>query len=371
VLLDVEGTTTALSFVRDRLFPLARRGLRELVETRRDEPVVGGLLEEALRIAEGEGAAGETSSDPASLLERWMDADRKLTPLKTLQGMLWEDRYRSGELVGHVYDDVPGALGAWRARGLRIFVFSSGSVLAQRSLFAHTAAGDLTGLIDGWFDTAVGAKDDPESYRAIARHLGFAPEEIVFLSDSEVELDAAADVGVHTVAVDRAERRLGAHPVAVRLDALPFPLANVPWDSGSLRAAAVDGARAADLRADLAALARRCHARGWVDATSGNFSARVDACRIAITRSGLDKGRARPADLVFVEIDGVVGVGGAGVPAGAVGSPPPSAETPLHLALYRWSPLIGAVAHTHSRISTAIHGRLRTTPTGLSGPTVA
>ena len=336
VLLDVEGTTTSISFVRERLFPLARHGLRAFVRTRAGEPAVAALLEEVTRLAREEGSAQASAIDPLDVLERWMDADRKVTPLKALQGLLWEEAYRAGTLLGHVYDDVPGALRAWRARGLRLLVFSSGSVQAQRSLFAHTAAGDLTTLFEGWFDTNVGPKTDPASYAEIARRQDLAPAEILFLSDSEAELDAAHAAGLRTVAVDRGERRLGAHPLATRLDALPFPPPSEHAGGDALWAA----------KAGVAALARRCHARGWAEATSGNFSARLADGRIAVTRSGLDKEGATPADVLLVDREGL------SLEAGR-----PSAETPLHCALYRWSDGIGAVAHTHSLAATVVSRR--------------
>ena len=132
-----------------------------------------------------------------------MDEDRKSTGLKAVQGLLWEEGYRSGALRAHVFADVPAAFARWRAAGLAIYVFSSGSVLAQRLLFAHSEAGDLSGLLDGHFDTTTGPKREPAAYRAIAREIGLAPEAVLFLSDVPAELDAARAAGMRTGLLER------------------------------------------------------------------------------------------------------------------------------------------------------------------------
>jgi enolase-phosphatase E1 len=132
-----------------------------------------------------------------------MDEDRKATPLKTLQGWIWRDGYVTGELRGHVYDDAVAALRAWHARGIALFVYSSGSVAAQRLLFGHTPFGDLTPLFSGYFDTTVGGKLEPRSYEAIARAIELSPRDILFLSDHKGELDAARAAGLATLWVDR------------------------------------------------------------------------------------------------------------------------------------------------------------------------
>ncbi|MFD9240516.1 acireductone synthase, partial [Streptomyces sp. NPDC059556] len=139
-----------------------------------------------------------------ALLEQWADADVKAAPLKTLQGLIWSGGYAAGELHGHVYPDVPPALECWRTRGTGRFIYSSGSVAAQRDWFGHTAHGDLRPLLDGYFDlTTTGPKADADSYRAIAAELGHAPADLLFVSDVGTELDAAAEAGWQTVAVRR------------------------------------------------------------------------------------------------------------------------------------------------------------------------
>ncbi|HEX9810942.1 MAG TPA: acireductone synthase [Burkholderiales bacterium] len=194
ILTDIEGTTSSLSFVKDVLFPYARARLPEFVRAHADDPEVRRILADVRREA---GAA----LDDNVLIERmlrWIDEDRKLTPLKALQGLIWEAGYRNGELIGHIYDDANDALHRWHDRGLRLYVFSSGSVKAQKLLFGHTEKGDLQPLFEGYFDTTVGAKRDSAAYRRIADTIGIEPVEILFLSDVTEELDAARAAGMKT-----------------------------------------------------------------------------------------------------------------------------------------------------------------------------
>lgn len=328
ILLDIEGTTSSLEFVRDVLFPYAREHLASFIAERRGDPEVDAQLAETERLLRAEGASG---SDALPALARWMAEDRKVTPLKALQGLLWEAAFQRGAFVAHVYPDVAPALRLFRERGLGIHVYSSGSVRAQRTFFRHSAAGDLTAFIDGWFDTESGSKLEPTSYRAIAEAIGLAPGEIAFLSDSRAELDAARGAGLVTFGVLRS-LALADHPTVARFDELP--LAQREPDAG-------DAARAQVIE-----LAHHCHARGWALATSGNFSVRVSRERFAITASGIDKGRVTPSGVLLVGLDG------APLEPGS-----PSAETPLHAALYRSSTAIAAVAHTHSVAATVLSRR--------------
>jgi enolase-phosphatase E1 len=220
VLTDIEGTTSSLSFVKDALFPYARAHLPEFVRTRAADPDVKILLADARR------ESGTALDDRAlvGLLQRWIDEDRKITPLKALQGLIWEAGYGSGELRGHIYDDAYRALHAWHERGLRLYVFSSGSVKAQQLLFGHTERGDLRPLFSGYFDTTVGAKRDPTAYRRIAETIGFAPAEILFLSDVVEELDAARAAGMPTYWLVRAPDTTirDGHRVARDFDEIQF-----------------------------------------------------------------------------------------------------------------------------------------------------
>jgi len=221
VLLDIEGTTTSLSFVHDILFPYAAAHLADFVRRHRDDPEVARLLADARAYAGGD-------LDDEALIERmlaWIEADQKITPLKALQGMIWENGYREGHFHGHLYPDVAPALRRWQAAGLRLYVFSSGSVHAQKLLFGHTEAGDLNPLFSGYFDTRIGGKRDADSYRRIAAEIGCAPEEILFLSDRPEELDAAAQVRLATGAVlrDGVQGPFVAHPTAADFDRLGLP----------------------------------------------------------------------------------------------------------------------------------------------------
>lgn len=220
IVTDIEGTTSSLSFVKDVLFPYARRHLADFVRTHGGDPEVRRLLDDV------GAAAGRPLADAEAVAEllRWMDEDRKATPLKALQGLIWEEGYRRGEFTGHVYEDAVRRLREWHERGLRLYVYSSGSVHAQQLLFGHTAYGDLTPLFSGWFDTGVGAKQDIGSYRRIAREIGLPPQAILFLSDVPAELDAAAAAGMATcwLARDGAASGISVHAAARDFDQVPL-----------------------------------------------------------------------------------------------------------------------------------------------------
>jgi enolase-phosphatase E1 len=206
IVTDIEGTTTSLSFVKDVLFPFARRELRSWLAAHAGEPRVRAELDAVQSLEPG---------DPVATLERWIDEDRKATPLKALQGWIWADGYANGELRGHVYDDVTPVLRTWRERGLRLFVYSSGSVVAQKLLFGHSVHGDLAPLFEGFFDTTTGPKVEAESYRRIAASIGLAPGEVLFLSDAQRELDAAREAGLRTTGFEReGTAPVGGHPLA-------------------------------------------------------------------------------------------------------------------------------------------------------------
>jgi enolase-phosphatase E1 len=207
ILLDIEGTTTPVTFVTAVLFPYARRHLRGHLERHAGEPEYGDILER-LR-AEHDFAARDEAvpewidAPPAARVDSavafvgWlMDRDRKSTGLKELQGRIWEAGYHRGELIGEVFSDVRPALERWRDCGLSVGIFSSGSVLAQQLLFRYSSAGDLTGLLQWHFDTHIGAKIEPESYRRIAEIVGVPAATLLFLSDVLRELDAARTAGV-------------------------------------------------------------------------------------------------------------------------------------------------------------------------------
>ena len=201
ILTDIEGTTSSIRFVHDVLFPYARRALPGFVaDYRNDEQVRLWLIQVGEEIGTG-------PDDPrvVQTLIDWIDADRKHTALKALQGMIWAHGYGAGEFQAHVYDEVPDCLRAWKAAGLALYVYSSGSVPAQKLFFGFSEGGDLTPLISGWFDTEVGGKREADSYRTIVQRIGREPGDILFLSDVVEELDAAREAGLGTVLLDRRE----------------------------------------------------------------------------------------------------------------------------------------------------------------------
>jgi enolase-phosphatase E1 len=176
ILTDIEGTTSSLSFVHDTLFPYARARLPDYVAKH------GGDLSQLLA---------------------WMDADAKVTELKDIQGRIWAQGYAAGELTGHVYADAAEALRQWHSDGLKLAVFSSGSVAAQKLIFGHSDQGDLSPLFSGWFDTTTGPKREAMSYLMIADALGVSPADMLFLSDITAETDAAKAAGMRAMLIDR------------------------------------------------------------------------------------------------------------------------------------------------------------------------
>jgi len=221
ILLDIEGTTTPIDFVYKTLFPFARARVKDFLSRNFDALEIQTDLAQ-LR-AEHSADVSQGLNPPAleceSSVERlestvayihWlMDRDRKSTPLKSIQGRIWQEGYRAGELLGQVFDDAPPAFARWRRQNKLICIYSSGSALAQKLLFAHTTAGDLSDYICRYFDTTIGHKIDPDSYRRIAEELRLAPAEAVFISDAVAELDAARAAGMETVLA----LRPGNHPV--------------------------------------------------------------------------------------------------------------------------------------------------------------
>lgn len=194
VVTDIEGTTSSLSFVKDVLFPYSRERIEPFVRAHASDPAVANLLNDVRREA---GRPLNTEELIAQLIT-WIDEDRKATSLKALQGLIWEHGFKAGDFRGHVYPDALARLRAWAARGIPLYVFSSGSVKAQKLLFGYSEHGDLTPLFAGYFDTTIGPKKERASYRRIAAAIGLPPSEILFLSDIREELDAARAAGMQT-----------------------------------------------------------------------------------------------------------------------------------------------------------------------------
>ena len=200
VLLDIEGTTTPIEFVHHVLFPYARARVRDFLQSHASDEGVREDIELLRREYAAERPAELPSWNAESFVYWLMDRDRKSTGLKSLQGKIWEAGYRAGELKGkgEVYADVRPALARWHDAGKRIAIFSSGSVQAQRNLFANTTAGDLSAFLSGYFDTTTGPKRESRSYQRIAGELRCRPEDVLFVSDVSAELDAAREAGMRT-----------------------------------------------------------------------------------------------------------------------------------------------------------------------------
>jgi len=204
ILLDIEGTTLPISFVKDVLFPYSDKVMPSLLQEQAENPLV--------KVALADIEAANPGCDPVAQLHDWTVRDEKVAPLKSLQGLAWKSGFESGDLKARLYPDVPPALKAWHAAGLRLAVYSSGSASAQRLLYGYSDAGDLTDLFEAFYDLDVGGKKIAESYRQIALRAGVAPEQILFLSDIGAELDAAAEAGLRTCQLVRAEDGTKPHP---------------------------------------------------------------------------------------------------------------------------------------------------------------
>ena len=200
IVTDIEGTTSSIAFVHQVLFPYARDNFPGFVASHGGEPAVRAELDAAKREA---GDAAMSDQAVVAVLLRWIAEDRKTTSLKALQGMIWAEGYRAGGFQGHVYDDAAAALRQWHGAGKALYVYSSGSVAAQKQIFGHTKFGDLTPLFRGYFDTTTGPKKEPDSYRKIAQAIGVAVSRVLFLSDSSDEIAAARAAGLQTVQLCR------------------------------------------------------------------------------------------------------------------------------------------------------------------------
>jgi len=199
IVTDIEGTTSSLSFVKDVLFPYARLHMAEFVRQHADEAEVKALLQEVCDVVEQQLDLEQVTA----LLVQWIDEDQKLTPLKALQGMIWQAGYKSVDFTGHVYKDAADKLHDWHEQGIKLYVFSSGSVKAQQLIFTYSNFGDLTPLFSGYFDTRIGPKREVQAYARIAESIALPAAEILFLSDIEQELDAASEAGMHTLQLVR------------------------------------------------------------------------------------------------------------------------------------------------------------------------
>jgi enolase-phosphatase E1 len=221
IVTDIEGTTSSIGFVKTVLFPYAENALPAFVRAHLSEPAVAAALDQTA--AESGIARDDIDALIAQLLD-WSRADRKITPLKTLQGLIWRTGYAQGDYRAHIYTDAAAQLRAWHAAGIPLYVYSSGSIAAQQLFFRYSEAGDLTALFSGHFDTTIGGKREVDSYRRIAQAIGREPQRLLFLSDVVEELDAAHAAGFQTCWLQRPEDGFAelqphrVHPAVRRFD---------------------------------------------------------------------------------------------------------------------------------------------------------
>jgi enolase-phosphatase E1 len=199
ILMDIEGTTTDIEFVHRILFPYSEERMPTFVKQHLDNKDVREAFDSVKKTVLDEDGLILNDDQAIEMLIRWIVDDRKHTALKQLQGMIWQYGFEQGDYQGHVYPDVPPALAQWKEQGIGLGIYSSGSVQAQKLLFGHSVAGDLTPYFSHYFDTTTGAKRDAASYQKIAETLRLKPETILFLSDIEAELDAASQAGFQVI----------------------------------------------------------------------------------------------------------------------------------------------------------------------------
>lgn len=199
ILLDIEGTIAPISFVKEVLFPFSKERMEEFVKENKDKPEIKQIIEEVKKI-EGKELSLE---EVIETFKRWIDEDRKITPLKDIQGYIWEEGFKTGSLKAPVYEDAYKKMLQWKEKGIPMYIYSSGSVKAQKLFFGHTEYGNILNFFKGHFDTKIGNKKEKESYQKIAEEIGLKPEEILFLSDNPDEIKAAAEAGIKAIRVVR------------------------------------------------------------------------------------------------------------------------------------------------------------------------
>jgi enolase-phosphatase E1 len=205
ILMDIEGTTTSISFVHDILFPYSKERLSTYIESHKNDDSIQAVLAETKNTIFEETNSKADDLQAINQLTEWIKIDRKHPALKKLQGLIWNEGYQSGELKGHVYQDVPSVLEKWQKANMTLGIYSSGSIKAQKDLFGFSIYGDLNRYISNNFDTSSGQKRDPNSYQTISNNLNIDPIEILFLSDISEELDAAKIAGFKTIQLVRLE----------------------------------------------------------------------------------------------------------------------------------------------------------------------
>lgn len=203
IMTDVEGTTTSISFVHETLFPFAKRRLADFCKENAQSDIVKDALALTKETVKAEENKEINDQEAIDKLLYWISSDRKHPALKSLQGYIWEEGYKSGEVKGHIYNDVVPAFQKWINAGFTLGVYSSGSVKAQHLIYEYSEKGNLRPYLSFHFDTKVGHKREVKSYENIVKELNTTPESILFLSDIKEELDAAREVGLKTIQLVR------------------------------------------------------------------------------------------------------------------------------------------------------------------------
>ncbi len=192
ILIDIEGTVSPITFVKDVLFPYSEEKMEKFIKENKDKPEVKNILQQVQEIEEKDMDIDEI----IQTLKRWIKEDRKIAPLKDIQGFIWKEGFESGQIKAPLYEDAYRKMKEWKDKGYKLYIYSSGSVQAQKLFFSHTDKGDILDWFSGHFDTKIGNKKETESYRKIAQEIGLKPEEILFLSDNPDEIKAAAQAGM-------------------------------------------------------------------------------------------------------------------------------------------------------------------------------
>ncbi|MDO9183818.1 MAG: acireductone synthase [Bacteriovorax sp.] len=205
ILMDIEGTTTSISFVHDILFPYSKERIITYIEKHAHEEIIQNILTETKKTVLAELNKEINDQQAVLQLKEWIHLDRKHPALKKLQGLIWSEGYQSGELKGHVYQDVPHSFSLWKNANITLGIYSSGSIEAQKDLMGYSIYGDLSLFISNNFDTSIGHKREESSYHNIANVLKIAALDILFLSDISEELDAAKKAGFQTIQLVRLE----------------------------------------------------------------------------------------------------------------------------------------------------------------------
>ncbi len=320
VLMDIEGTTTSILFVHDVLFPYAKREMQAFIAEH--ETCLGSILDEVKYTAE---APDADLKETTNILLSWMEQDKKITSLKTLQGMMWEEGYKKGEFVGHIYEDAFVSMSEWFRQQMPLYIYSSGSVQSQKLLFSHSSYGDLSPMLSGYFDTNIGDKKQKESYVKIADAMKICPKSILFLSDSIEEVQAAKEAGLQTLLLARNGNGPENTAWVRSFNQIQIPpsfIRTVPKDVTD------QIIRAGKFLGD----AKLC------PATSGNLSSRISADLIAITVSGKNKSLLTQDDVLVVDLAGKA----------VTMNKTPSAEALIHTAVYSVLPDVNAILHHHS-----------------------